>query len=110
MNRAEFRDLMQHTYDQIVELNSTKGHDYAGEEDALANFKRDQERIAKIAANDPVLLKWYVYFSKHLDAIFTFLEEGEVKSEPVEGRINDAILYLYLLLGLIREKEGRDNE
>jgi hypothetical protein len=35
----------------------------------------------------------------------TFIKEGDVKSEPIEGRIHDVILYCFLLLGLIREKQ-----
>jgi hypothetical protein len=106
MNRTEFQQMVQQDFEKILGLNDTKGHDYAGDEDALKNFKYDAKRIKKIAANDPVLAKWYVYFSKHLDAIFTYLEEGDVKSEPIEGRIHDCILYLFLLLGLHRERLG----
>jgi hypothetical protein len=106
LTRDEFLAMLRDDHARIIAINQTKGHDYAGDRDALANFKRDNERIAKIAANDPVLLKWYVYFSKHLDAIFTFLEEGDVKSEPVDGRLDDAILYLHLLRGLIHEKRA----
>ena len=94
---------MQQQFDRLLELNNVKGHDYAGDEDALSNFKQDAERIRKIAANNPVFAKWYTYFDKHWQAILTFLEEGDVKSEPIEGRIDDALLYLFLLRGLIEE-------
>lgn len=104
MNRTQFQQLMQAHYEVIVGINNTKGHDYAGEEDALANLTKDRERVAKIARNNPDLLKWYVFFEKHLSAVMTFLEEGDVKSEPIEGRIHDLILYEFLLLGLIKEK------
>jgi hypothetical protein len=92
-------------YALIADINDKKGHDYAGDGDALANFKKDDERLRKIVQNDPVLAKWYIYFDKHYEAVMTFLEEGDVKSEPIEGRIHDAILYLFLLLGLIEEKK-----
>lgn len=104
MDRAYFNALRDKHYQKIVEINETKGHDYAGEDDALANFKKDDERIRRIVANDPTLAKWYIYFDKHYEAVMTFLEEGDVKSEPIEGRIHDAILYLFLLLGLLEEK------
>jgi hypothetical protein len=103
MTRDEFQELMRSQFDRLIEINTTKGHDYAGDEDALDNFKRDDERIAKIAKNNPHLLKWYVYFEKHHGAVMTFLEEGDVKSEPIEGRIDDCLLYLFLLRGLIED-------
>jgi NADPH-dependent glutamate synthase beta subunit-like oxidoreductase len=42
-----------------------------------------------------------VYMKKHLDAIFTFIGKGRVESEPIEGRIHDAVNYLLLLNKLI---------
>jgi hypothetical protein len=104
VDRAYFNALRDKHYQKIVEINEAKGHDYAGEEDALANFKKDDERVRRIVDNDPTLAKWYIYFDKHYEAVMTFLEEGDVKSEPIEGRIHDAILYLFLLLGLLEEK------
>lgn len=104
MNRSEFQALMDEQYQRLKDINNTKGADYAGDEDALANFKRDQARMAKIATANPLLLKWYVYFEKHLGAVMTFLEEGDVKSEPIEGRIDDCLLYLFLLRGLIEDQ------
>jgi hypothetical protein len=101
MNRQEFDAFRNGHYDAIVALNTSKGHDYAGDEDALANFKKDSERFRKIAANDPTMAKWYVYY----EAVMTYLEEGGVQSEPIEGRIHDAILYLFLLLGLIEDSK-----
>jgi hypothetical protein len=106
MNRTEFEELLTAAQQRVLAINQTKGHDYAGDEDALANFKKDNERLQRIAANDPTYAKWYVYFDKHLSAIFTFLEEGDVKSEPIEGRIDDAVLYLELLRGLIVERRA----
>jgi hypothetical protein len=35
--------------------------------------------------------------------VLTYIREGSVKSEPIEGRIHDLILYLYLLSALIEE-------
>jgi hypothetical protein len=100
MRRPEFVALMGATHDSIVELNATKGHDYAGDEDALANFKRHATNLGLTPEQI-----WGVYAGKHWDAIMTYCREGDVASEPVEGRILDAILYLYLLLGLVREKQ-----
>lgn len=103
MNREEFDRFRDEHYDTLCGINRAKGKDYAGDEDALANFKQDRDRIQKIAERSPHLLKWYVYFDKHLQALFSFLENGDVASEPIEGRIHDLIVYEFLLLGLIED-------
>jgi hypothetical protein len=94
---TEFRD--QH-YRAIANINDKKGHDYAGEEDALANFK-EQARDIDVS----VFQVWFTYFHKHWSAVKTFVKEGDVQSEPIEGRVHDCILYLFLLLGLIHDAE-----
>lgn len=99
MNRAEFLDLIESEFAKIVEINKRKGHDYAGEDDALANFKRHAEQLGLTPEQI-----WGVYAGKHWDAIMTYVREGAVASEPIEGRIQDAILYLFLLRGLVEEK------
>jgi len=98
MTRDQFLELLEREHQQIVEINKTKGHDYAGDSDALSNFKRNADRLGLT----PIQV-WGVYFHKHLDAIETFVREGAVASEPIEGRIRDAILYLHLLHGLIED-------
>jgi len=99
VTRGEFQKLMVGHFDTIIAINDTKGHDYAGEDDALRNFK---EQAAEYGLTPEQV--WGVFFGKHLKAIQTFVREGDVASEPIEGRIHDAILYLFLLLGLNQEK------
>lgn len=103
MNRNDFGVLRDEVYKGIVAINDTKGHDYAGEEDALANFK---EAAAELGVSPYTI--WFVYFHKHWSAIRTFLKEGTVQSEGIEGRIDDAILYLFLLRGLIVDMRRED--
>lgn len=100
MNRVDFIGMMETHFDMLVDINRKKGHDYAGEEDALSNFKRHAENLGL----RPEQI-WAVYFSKHADAVMTYCREGAVASEPIEGRIHDALLYLFLLLGLVEEKK-----
>lgn len=104
MNRTQFTQLLDEHFAQIREINATKGHDYAGDEDALANFKRQATQLG--LSWEQV---WGVYCSKHWDAVMTFVREGDVKSEPIEGRIHDVILYCFLLLGLIEDRKIADS-
>ena len=106
MTRTDLTALMESHWQQIQELNRRKGNDYAGDQDALSNFKR----IA--AANGVTSYQvWGIYFGKHIDAINTFIRNnGQVESEPIEERLHDVIVYAFLLLGLIEEQKAKDDE
>lgn len=99
MTREEFLSVMDEAYQSIREINATKGRDYAGEADALDNFKR---HAASLDLRPEQI--WAVYASKHWDAVMTFCRRGQVESEPIEGRLLDVILYSFLLLALNREQ------
>lgn len=81
-----------------------KGRDYAGTDhqpDVNANFKRAAARWGV-----PVLAAWGVYFGKHIDAIETYVRTGgQAESEPILGRITDAVNYLFILLALLEDPE-----
>lgn len=81
----------------------TKGHDYTqGKKDRLANFYE----AAAFLGQSPFQV-WGTYFYKHLTAIFSFAKHGRVESEPIEGRIHDAINYLLLAYKMVkREKKS----
>lgn len=90
-----------------------KGNDYT-QGDAVAatddkirlkNFYRNGERLGL-----PPMKILAVYLNKHLDAIETYLKRGQVESEPIEGRIHDAINYLLLLYKMVQvEKRARQD-
>lgn len=98
MKRSDFNQLWEETNARCQGINRTKGNDYAGDEDALRNFKE----VAARTGMTP-LQCWGVYFSKHIMAIETFISDGKVESEPIGGRIDDCITYLHLLHGLLKE-------
>jgi hypothetical protein len=98
MNRKDFQEMMDADYRAIRAINNTKGNDYAGQDDALRNFK-EQAATLKLRPEQV----WAVLALKHWFAIMTYCADGAVQSEPIEGRLHDIILYSFLLLGLIRE-------
>lgn len=53
---------------------------------------------------------WYIFFSKHKDAIRTYCSKKELYSgESISHRIKDAIIYLCILYGMVlREKKTID--
>lgn len=118
MRKDRFQALLKTTYDRMVELTATKGEEYANNapidapasstdirnqladaQDQHANFKR---LASELGMTPEQVLS--VYLTKHLDATKSYLKHGRVWSEPIEGRIDDAILYLILLKGLIIER------
>lgn len=105
MTRTDFTALMERHYQEIQELNRRKGKDYAGDQDALSNFKR----TADLNGLTPYQV-WGVFANKHWDAINSFIRNnGQVESEPIESRVHDVIVYLFLLLGLIEEQTAKDD-
>lgn len=102
MNSTEFAHLLEQTYCNLLNLTNSKGVEYANDADQLANFKR----LAKQLDLAPTTVL-FVYLQKHLDSITTYVRSvgnGLVPtaSEPIDGRIDDAILYLVLLKALIQ--------
>lgn len=78
----------------------SKGKEYAGDADCLANFK-DSDCIGL----DPKQKLW-VYLSKHMASIASYIKNGkEFSNETIESRIADARNYLALLYMLIQEEK-----
>lgn len=99
MTPAEFKQILIATLDRLIELTDSKGAEYAHSSDQLANFKRLSSRLS--LTPEQILI---VYLTKHLDAIENYVRNPwQDLSEPIEGRIDDAILYLCLLKALIRD-------
>lgn len=97
-------DEFQKFYDDMVEeeldLLYRKGMEYSGKEDRHANFKR----LAKQLNLSPEKILW-IYLTKHLDGILSYINGEYTGSEPIRGRIEDARNYLALLAGMIADKK-----
>jgi hypothetical protein len=105
MKRSDFNKLIGSTFKQIQHLSDNKGAEYSGDDDALANFKRNAERIGL----DPLQV-WHVYAAKHYDSLCSYIKEinapaRRVLTEPIDGRVDDLITYLLLFKALVKEKE-----
>lgn len=91
--------------EKCLETLKKKGADYTqGSPDRLHNFRTVGQFLGL-----PMERVWSVYFYKHLSAIFRFCKEGQVESEPIEGRIMDCIVYLLLFAKIVAES-ARSNE
>jgi len=99
MNKAEFQLILSETSATLQALTESKGREYANSADQLANFKRLSAQLG--LSKEQVVM---VYLSKHLDSIHSYVKNPEQDlSEPIDGRIDDAILYLILLKACVHE-------
>lgn len=97
------KEILQPTFKRLTELSQTKGKEYTQGEDRLKNFYSTGTDI-----DLPPIKVLYIFMKKHWDAIKSYIKFGAVQSEEhINGRIDDMILYLILLKGLIHEKEER---
>ena len=66
-----------------------------------ANFKRVGEYLK--LPPEKVLM---VYLLKHIDGIASYVDGHKSQREPIDGRVIDPIVYLFLLYGLITEPKN----
>lgn len=99
MNHETFQELLDEVHGQLRQLTATKGEEYkVGDDDQLANFNRLGAQLQ--LPREKIL---WVHLTKHMDAIQSYIRTGATKSETIESRIQDAVLYLILLLAMVRE-------
>ena len=103
MTLEERQRIAEVRFAKCAKLLFAKGKDYAGDKDALANFKQ----VASMLGLTPFQV-WGVYFLKHVmsvtNSIIANPQNPQVESEPLEERITDAINYLVLFEALLKEK------
>ena len=100
MTHEQFNDFQANLLDEVVAMKNTKGKEYANSNERFANFNR----LAGSLGLTNRQVAW-VYTAKHLDSIASYCRTGQTfSSEPIRGRIVDAITYLTLIAGMIEEK------
>jgi len=101
MTPANFDTFTRVFMGSMEEILLTKGHDYTGgSDDRLRNFKQ----IARSIGVKPLMV-WYIYFMKHIDSVSTFMQRGELKSEPIRERFLDIANYAILGAALAKDLE-----
>lgn len=100
MNRPRFQRFLDVQFERIKGLSGTKGKEYATDEDVHADFNEVATELGTSA--EQALM---TYALKHWRAIQHYVREGHVKSEPIEGRIDDLILYLILFRAMLAGAE-----
>jgi hypothetical protein len=106
-SHERYAKLIDEVVANIKSLSALKGGEYAGDVDRLANFRRNGEKLEL-----PMEVIWNVYCNKHWDAIQQYvldIKNGKerTRAEPIEGRIDDAIVYLILLRAMVDERNSK---
>lgn len=100
MNQRVFAEYMREVFEhEIMTLRKAGQEEYAHDgNSAFANF----ERTAADLGLDREMVLW-VFAMKHRDGIAAYLKGHKSQREDVRGRINDLIVYLFLLRGMLDE-------
>lgn len=104
-----FALLLEGIYHEVCKLVDLKGGEYSGDDDRLANFRRNAERLGLDYRQ-----VWAVYAGKHWDALMQYVKDvgtntTRIRTEPLRGRAIDLIVYLTLLIAMLEEKEVTAN-
>jgi len=106
MTQGDMANLMTEIFGECNKFRAAGQKEYAHDEDnAFANF----ERLAKDLGMDRKMILW-VYAMKHRDGIAAYIKGHKSQREDVRGRINDLIVYLCLLRGMIDEETEPERE
>ena len=107
MTTEQFDNLCETLNRTRTAIIMSKRPEYTeGHADILNNFK-----VVAAELGLTPLQVWYVYFRKHVASIGQFCADDSRKlSEPITGRICDAMNYLELLHALVKEKEKQTIE
>jgi len=105
IDQETYSKLAADTWQTVTELGAKKGGEYAGDNDRLANFRRNG-----LDLNLPMEVIWRIYAGKHWDAIGQYVRDlitGKTRPrmETLAGRCDDLIVYLLLFKAMLIDRE-----
>ena len=101
-SRQWLADLMDEVYTQEIQaLREAGQREYAHSDD---NAFRNFDTTGHETKVSPELVLW-IFMKKHLDGILAYINGHESQREDVRGRINDTIVYLFILRGLVERRD-----
>lgn len=100
-----YDELVEQTIVELKKLGQLKGGEYAGDNDRLANFRRNAERLGLKMEQ-----VWAVYANKHIDAINQYIHDLSTNTtrprlEGLAGRADDVIVYMILFKAMLIEAD-----
>jgi NTP pyrophosphatase (non-canonical NTP hydrolase) len=103
MVKDELEKLMIRVFAECNELREAGQKEYVGGEDAFGNFNRLASELG--ISRESVL---WIDAMKHKDGIASYIRGHKSQREDVRGKINDLIVYLCILRGMIEESTAND--
>ncbi len=105
MKQSEFDHRLANFAGEMSSLLISKGNDYSVNDDRLSNFKE----VAKLVSITPMQV-WAVFFLKHVTAVMTQAQDGEVKDEPIHMRFIDIANYAFLGDCIVQEEQEQKED
>ena len=105
MTAKEYEQFRDHFLHLTLKLSDEKRIEYTeGHQNSnvLWNFESIADKV-----NLTPLQVLSVYYQKHNSSINNYFKDGKEYSEPIEGRIQDMINYLLLMVAMIRKYKKR---
>jgi hypothetical protein len=99
LTKDQLGEVMERVFEECRGLRGAGQKEYAGGANAFGNFVR----LADELDSSPEKILW-TYAMKHKDGIASHLRGHQSQREPVEGRINDLIVYLCILRGMVEAR------
>lgn len=104
---AQWEALCEATFARLRGLAASKGAEYSGQEDRLANFRRNGQALGLLPE-----VVWAVYAGKHWDALQIYIRDlasgqERERSEPIDSRVDDLLVYLLLFKAILEERAAR---
>ena len=104
MKRIHFNAYFDYMINQIKETRDDGQKEYARTDDnVFANFDRVADCL-KISREKALM----VYLLKQIDGISSYIEGHRSQREDVSGRIQDSLVYLFLLWAMIDGEKQLD--
>ena len=104
MKRIHFNAYFDYMINQIKETRDDGQKEYARTDDnVFANFDIVADCL-KISREKALM----VYLLKHIDGISSYIEGHRSQREDVSGRIQDSLVYLFLLWAMIDGEKQLD--
>jgi len=105
MNKAEYAQFVEKTFEDMLALIKRKNADYCGKgDDPFANFRR-----SSAVAVDP-LSGLAVRFLDKVARIESFFQNGNLQNESFEDAWLDCIGYSCLALGVLKERKDQEQK
>lgn len=101
MTQEQMAEVMERIFEECRQLRAAGQREYAHEED---NAFRNFEGIARALDLSRERVLW-VYAAKHIDGIVAYINGHTSQRESVKGRLNDLVVYVCLLRGMVEEDE-----